>query len=371
MKKKRSYIFISTLIIILVFSTAVTCNLCGTPVEIILPEEAQTDLGPSNSVQEASGTSEPSGNEQQTGSAGQENSPPLILDVELFGYDTEFLKESGFFDEIEISGAEEVTEFPINITATDSDGDELTYSAYDDRGNNFEVTKIDNNNGEFTWPLPSGTGPYTLTIEVSDGGSEPVTYSIEMNFVLGVVEFILPEPEDDAVEGEDFRSFSAVEGLTGQIDDVGNVTFANENPGAPSIYVGDLENASKVYGFISFDVGELVGKDVNQAWLNISGQRVGDPASLSDIFSIYATAYGISLDPGDIGSPQTGLYSRAIGFTDWSFSNDNLKNAIQAVLDEGRQFFQIKLFIPVSNHNGLDDGFSILLSDISLEVSYD
>jgi hypothetical protein len=367
MRKNKLFFISSILIIICFFTIAATCNLCGVPVEIGETTEEETE-GRNETVQQTASTSQST---QLSTEASEDNHPPVIADIEMAGYSIELLEEGGAFDELTISYSEDTEDTPVSIIATDEDGDELIYSAYDSRGTNFDVTKIDNNNAEFLWVLPSEAGSYILTIEVSDDKGETVSRPIEMNLNLGVVEFIEPETEPAGeAAGESLRSFVADASISGQVNENGVVFIAEDTVGAPGVFVGDTAIDLRAYGFLSFDVSEIVGKNVLNAWLNLIANRIGDPNTFMSSLAIGSTDYGSTLDPEDFGVTTDGLYGGRPGFSDFSFTNDYLKEAVQNVITEGRQYFQLKLSVPSPSRNGVSDGFSFLLSNVSLEISY-
>jgi hypothetical protein len=196
MKKNRLFIISSILIIISLFTTAAACNLCGVPIEI---GEATTEE--TEARQQTTATTQ--GQTQGTEAPTDGNNPPVIEEIELMGMDVEFAASEGYFDELPAPEAEGA-ELTFTIEASDEDGDELTYSAYDSLGTNFDVNKIDNNNAEFIWILPVLDGSYTLTIEVSDGRGGSDSHSMDMNFVLGPVEWGgNNEPEVSTISMED------------------------------------------------------------------------------------------------------------------------------------------------------------------------
>jgi hypothetical protein len=188
MKKNKLYILSSILIIISLFTTAAACNLCGVPVEIGEATTEETATG-----QQTTRTTQ--GQSQSTEAPAEGNHPPAIREIEFMGMDVEFIESEGGFDEIPAVVGEEAT---LTIEAYDEDNDELTYAAYDSLGTSFDVTKIDNNNAEFTWLTPGVPGSYTLTVEVSDGKGGADSYSIDMNFfALECFELDDELPEDD------------------------------------------------------------------------------------------------------------------------------------------------------------------------------
>jgi len=182
MKKNKLYILSSILIIISLFATAVTCNLCGTPLDISLGDtETTEEEGSPASQREPTETTQAS---QSTEAPVEGNNPPVIQEIEIMGMDVEAAEAEGMFADMPANpDLEGAPEFIFTIEAYDEDEDELTYKAYDSLSTNFDVTKIDNNNAEFIWNWPDTIGDYTLTAEVSDGNGGTDSYSIDMNFI--------------------------------------------------------------------------------------------------------------------------------------------------------------------------------------------
>jgi len=204
MKKNKLYILSSILIIISLFATAVTCNLCGTPLDISLGDtETTEEEGRPASQREPTETTQAS----QSTEAPVEGNPPAIQEVEWMGLDVEAAKEMGMFEDLPADlYMEEIPDNIFSIEAYDEDDDELQYRAYDSLGNNFNITKIDNNNAEFTWIIPGEVGPYTLTAEVSDGKGGTDSQSVNMNFVEvsddGPVDFGEPVNNPPVIDNE-------------------------------------------------------------------------------------------------------------------------------------------------------------------------
>jgi hypothetical protein len=72
---------------------------------------------------------------------------------------------------------------------------------------------------------------------------------------------------------------------------------------------------------------------------------------------------------GDFGVSASTLFSQSLSYSDFSFTNEDLKNAVQDILTSDRQYFQVKLGINNANVNGVFDGFTFLLLNVSLEIS--
>ncbi|MBC8387483.1 MAG: hypothetical protein H8E13_05470 [Actinobacteria bacterium] len=183
MGKNKLYIFLSILTITFLFGTAAICTQCGANID-----KAVGDLG--GSVDEEPpgtepGVKQPSSTEPGETPSGDEppyedNHPPAIEEIETMGVDVEYAEAEGMFEDLPADPDMEGTMF--SIEAYDEDGDELRYRVYDSLGAEFDVTKIDNNNAEFYWELSEEPGPYTLTIEVSDGRGGTDSQLVNMTF---------------------------------------------------------------------------------------------------------------------------------------------------------------------------------------------
>jgi hypothetical protein len=178
---------------------------------------------------------------------------------------------------------------------------------------------------------------------------------------------LLPEPED---RPELTASYSPVATLTGQVNEDGPVFKSSESSGVPSFYVGDLATNKKVKGFVSFDISELAGKNIIGASLNMLSGAVGNPSAYSGNLRISSTNYGSSLDSADYSAPANSIRSFRPGFSDLSFSNNQLRDYIQSVAATGATYAQFVLDYSGITNNGTADGRSILIQDVSLEIIY-
>ncbi len=178
---------------------------------------------------------------------------------------------------------------------------------------------------------------------------------------------LLPELEDSP---EMTGSYDPITVLTGQVNEDGPVFKSADSSGVPSIYVGDLATNIKVKGFISFDISELAGKNILSARINMLGTAVGNPSAYPGNLGIYSINYGSSLDSADYSSPVNSIRSFRPGFSDLSFSNNQLRDYIQSVAEVGGVYAQFLLEYFSTIDNGVADGRSILVQDISLEVIY-
>jgi hypothetical protein len=217
----------------------------------------------------------------------------------------------------------------------------------------------------FTWRSPANPAGNleALNVRITVSATDPFGACDTQ-----IIRFaLLPEPED---RPDMTANYDPITTLTGQVNEDGPVFKSADSSGAPSIYVGDLASNIQVKGFISFDISELAGKNIISARLNIKGTAVGTPAAYSGNLVIYSTNYGSSLDSADYSAPKNSIRSFRPGFVDLSFSNDQLRDYLQSVTTAGGQYAQFVLAYAGITNNGTADGRSILVQDVSLEVTY-
>jgi len=367
MRKNKLYVFLSILTIIFLFGTAAICTQCGANID-----EAVGDLG--DDVDEEPPGTEPGGEQPsgtEPGETPPDEEPPLDEELPLDEENHPPVIEVVIADDTVIEAGDEIITITGNsinfeVQASDPDDDELLYTATDNLGNIMEVIKIDNNHAQFGWVAPETSGNYDVTIAASDEEEAadlrviPVSVGHEEEGSGGYVHDdirVVPDPA-----------------LSGNIGESRVVSLASESSSAPNIYVGDSADGSNIKGYLSFDVYSLPGKTIVEAEVVITHfGRIGDPTTLlgSDL-DFYAVNYGDSLDGSDYRTGgYTHLTSMAPDRDSFSISSDDLINEIQEVLDDpGRDNFQLKLLFQNANTNGDPDGFEIILSNVSLFITY-
>ena len=351
MRKNKLFILSSVLVIISLFATAAACNLCGVPIEI----GETTEEGYSVSQREPRDTIQMSRN---TEAASEDNNPPVIKEIELMGMDIEFAASEGYFDELPAPEAEG-SELTITIEASDEDGDELTYSAYDSLGTSFAVDKIDNNNAEFIWILPVIGGSYTLTIEVSDRRGGTDSYSIDMNFI---------EPASDT------GAVGPSEGAASIVAEQCGTVFENDRVMInDSMAAGDTDDNLQMKGFLGFNISRFHGKTVQEAEINLSHLAHAQfPELFASLLVVKVYDFGDSFDASDFAPGGVTIANIPINSASYVISGDILKNELQRVLeDSSRDYFQIKLGLDAeSNDNDDADYIYIYNYEAALFISY-
>jgi len=366
MRRKTVYIILSIIIVISILITAATCNLCGIQpgtgsTETIASTDESIDKttsevteGTKDTTEEESLTGDIS---EDSGQSDQEDSNNVSPTINLE------ISEGPIY-----SASDDVCYWRVIAIVTGNPTPKITWSQdYSNGSFGEKIAQInltrDNPQYTLTATAVNSTGSATDNIELTwgcdDGDDEEETSSEE------TVAEVEEEPE---VYGESLKSIGAKSSISGQIIESLTVFIAGDSSGTPAIYVGDTVSNLKIIGFLSFDVSELAGENVLAAWLNIKANRIGSPSGST--FSIGDINYGNTLDPSDYSLAPVHLFGRSLGYSDFSFSNDQLKNAVQSALNDGRQYYQVKLEILYQGNNDTADGFEILLSNVSLEVSY-
>ena len=363
MKKNMLYRLSSILIIISLFASAVTCNLCGTPIDIATSEEEITEAE-SETESETSTTTQVQ--TQSTEITEEGNHPPEIIEMETMGMDVELAVSEGYFYGLlarDVSGEE----FIFTVEAQDEDGDGLQYRAYDDLGTNFDVTKTDNNNAEFIWIVP-GWGPHTLTIEVSDGKGGTDLYPIDMLIVLEAPEVGEPgEPADEGVGGPSEGATSIVAEQSGTVYENDRVMVSDH------MSAGDTDDNLQMKGYLGFDISKLHGKTVLAAEINLSHLAHAQfPGLFASFLVVRVFDFEDSLDASDFEPGGVTIANIPINSASYIISGDTLVDELQKVLDDlSRDYFQIKLGLDVkTNNNGDADYIYIYNYEATLYISY-
>jgi len=367
MKRNKLYILLTLIITVILFGTAAICTQCGASID-----EAIGDLG--GFVEGESPGTEPGGEQPSDTEPGEtppgdeppyeDNHPPAIEEIETMGVDVEYAEAEGMFEDLPADpDIEGIPDIIFSIEAYDEDGDELQYSAYDSLGAEFDVTKIDNNNAEFFWELSEEPGPYTLTMEVSDGRGGTDSQSVNMTFI--------EPPEGTEWEGISEARLDVVPEETGQI--ANNEDWAT----LADIYIGDGGGDRYVNGYISFNITYLAGVEVVSATLTMDLDReCGDRSYLGNL-RIGTLDYGTgpftvpsSVSIRDI--PAKLLIQLPNSTTDVSYSSNELADELQKNINAASDRFQLKIYWshPHTDEDGIADGLLYLQGDIYLIVQY-
>ena len=208
-----------------------------------------------------------------------------------------------------------------------------------------------------------GTATDTITLSWGYDGEEVADD--------GIVDIIPPEDEDEGSAGysEGVRSISPILELSGKIRSDGYVVSCNRTR---DFLIGDTGNNGDYWkSYVSFFVGDLEGKNVLDAEINIlSFFELGDP-SFASYINVKAFNYG-TLDSSDFRVGGTLLTRIPIGSSSFDITGSTLIDQIQEVLDDpDRNYFQIKLGLSIATDND-DEGDIKLIppENIGLYIHY-
>jgi hypothetical protein len=174
------------------------------------------------------------GSEQE---AASENHPPQVGEIDF---------SSDVFYTLE--------EYTLAVKASDPDGDTLTFK-WDAEGGFFS----DINSNPTKWTAPSLANTYKISVYVIDGkGGEFIQNAYVTVETETVIKYVI---------------ISAISSESGYIErDI--FVFPGSN-----IYVGDSPNNKFCRGFISFDISQLLGKSIQEVYINLkASQMLGDPS---------------------------------------------------------------------------------------------
>jgi hypothetical protein len=221
-----------------------------------------------------------------------------------------------------------------------------------------------------------------LDVEVSDEMEDSVqeetieTEETEEEFVEEPIE----EVEGDQTE-ESEEELSEDEGVDETIDvltaccESGYIEQGHGVVKNGYAIIGDNNENFQVKAFITFDISEYEGIDINFARIKFSGIAIdyGDPFELGPDLIINIDNYG-ELDPDDFILSGTHLYSEPLeGISEFTITggNSNIKDTVQAALNDGQDYLQLRL---ECSKNTNDDDFADQLrfefNNVKLRISY-
>jgi hypothetical protein len=260
------------------------------------------------------------------------NTNPVINDITLSGATIEINKT-----------------YDVTVSATDPDGDSLTYKWTVSGGaiNNDAANPM-------KWTTPNAAGDYTIQVKVTDGKGGEATKS-------KTVSVSLPAPVNLTL------SKVAAEG--------GYVTYGGVPINAGGcLYAGDEATNKWIVGYISFDISGLTNATIQNASMTFSVKKKwGDPSFYPN-FLIYETYWGtMPISTSTYGLPVHAIQTIA-STTDGNFTINNaaLKTALQAAITANRPRFQIGASPSgaISDFDGAWDGIEWDQSGIALNITF-
>jgi len=164
------------------------------------------------------------------------------------------------------------------------------------------------------------------------------------------------------------------ENLSGTVYDNGHSYSAGEHAteGDMRVYVGDVRSGFQMKAYLSFDITELHGKEVQNAEIHFTNLiKRGAPESFASYIVVKAYDYGTVLDADDFPPGGTSLTMILLSSTSHVISNGTLITELQNALDSSRSYFQVRLSLNgTTNGDAISDYFYFDISDVLLQITY-
>jgi len=247
-------------------------------------------------------------------------------------------------DDITIPVSELYVERKYNISATasDSDGDTLTYqwSATGGTINNASANPIE-------WTAPGSEGSYTLELTVSDGNGGETSESKTVD--------VKPPKSIDVAR---------IESEGGWLEESG---FSN--PGG-LVCIGDIPGGFSCRGFVSFDISGYSNAIIKSATLILSPRAEWGDTSFFNLIRIDRVEWGsVPIEFAFFNT--TGEFIQGFANPNITCTINQLKTELQDAVSAGKSRFQIRVYCtPSSDGDGIADGWEYNQSDVILKIEY-
>ncbi len=331
MKKNKIYVLIAILTTVLIFGVAAICNQCGAITPATTASTSISDETTSAKTTSAATTAKTT-SAATTAVETIGNRNPDIADIIIPG-GTLYVSQ----------------QYDISASASDQDGDNLTYAwtVSDGSINNSAANPM-------KWTTPNAAGDYTIQVKVTDGkggeATKPKTVSVSPPAILS-----MDVPKVTAEGG--YIAFGGIP------INAGGCLFAGDEP-----------TNKWVVGYISFDITGLTNATIQNATMTFNvKQKYNDPSFYAS-FLVYETYWGtVPISVATYSLPVNQIQHIA-STTDGNFTVNNaaLKTALQTAINADHPRFQIGLSptVEITNGNNDWDGIEYDQSGITLNVTY-
>ncbi len=432
MKKNKLFLLISVITLVILFGTAVTCNMCGlnsatttstetaagsaTSKETSKETVSEATKDTSGSATNASATET---SEETTPGTDKAEAPTIKLEV---------------YEGPTYNAADDICYYRVKATVTGSPAPKITFSKDDSNGawgskkvqinltkssQSYTLTaKVKNSAGESTDSLTLKWGcnsnpvinditlsgatieinkTYNVTASATDPDGDTLTYKWTVsggainNDAANPMKWTTPAAAGDCTiqvkitdgkGGEATNSKTVnvsmpaalnmtvpkITGEGGWLEQNGTI----HNSGA-SFYTGDSDLNKGCRAYISFDITGLAGATINDAAITgIIKTKWGNPSVLGSMWVgvVDWGAHPIVLSDFDLaGTPVQSLSTAGDG--NFTCNAAALKTQLQSAITAGKSRFQIRLHMEaLSNSNNAWDGFEYNQSALNLAVNY-
>jgi hypothetical protein len=433
-KKNKVFLLISILALVILFGTAVTCNMCGlgststTTTDTAAGSTISKETSKETISETTKDTSESATNatatetQEETAAATEKTEVPTIK-LEIYEGPT-------------YSAPEDICYYRVKATVTGSPAPKVTFSKDDSNGAwgskkvqvnltksnpSYTLTaKAKNSAGESTASLTLNWGCnrnpvidditlssstieinkiYAVTADVTDPDGDTLTYNWTVSSGGGSINLDTSNPmkwTTPAAAGDYSIQVKVKDGKGGEATESKTVSVnlpAALNMTVPKItseggwleqnglihnsgesfYAGDSDSNKACRAYISFDITGLAGATINSAAITgIIKTKWGDPSVLDKMW-IGIVDWGVHpiiLQDFDLTGTPVQSLSTA-GDGNFTCNIDALKTQLQNAITAGKIRFQVRIHMSVpGNSNNAWDGFEYKQSEVNLAVNY-
>ena len=241
--------------------------------------------------------------------------------------------------------------YDVTASATDPDGDSLTYKWTVSGGamNNDAANPM-------KWTTPNAAGDYTIQVKVTDGKGGEATKSKTVH-VGAPIEANVNINVDASISGHIIVEMAAYT--------VGDSTF-----------VGDFDNNKQIKAYLSFNISGISSLEdvtVKEASLSMPVDVIlGHPELMPNVH-VRVFDYGSSLELADqiAGGDFVKIFPTSNPMASFDFSSPELVSALQGATNADSERFQLKISLEGINSDGLQDWYRFKKANIVLHVKYE